>query len=243
MHLSERLRMVASFVPEGSRLIDVGTDHGYLPIYLAKQRIIGEGLAVDVRPGPLERAVEHIREYGLETRINTRLSDGLKEIKEEDGDVVVMAGMGGGLVIRIMEEGRHMWPSVRHWILSPQSDLHRVRGYLREQGFAVEREDMLLEDGKYYTVMKAGGWGKRQGYIKNGKKDRGKRMLYDYYGEELLRKKSPVLFRYLEKEHKEKEAILKKLRKSGASGERAAGRVEELIKELELIKEAQNEMQ
>ena len=153
-----------------------------------------------------------------------------------------MAGMGGGLVIRIMEEGRHMWPFVRYWILSPQSDIHKVRRYLREQGFAVEQETMLLEDRKYYTVMKAGGW-KQQDFIKNKKEGSRKRTLYDYYGEQLLKKKSPVLFHYLEKERKEKEGILKGIRKSGASGERAAGREEELIKELELIKEAQNEMQ
>ena len=119
MKLSKRLELVASFVPEGSRIADIGTDHGYIPIFLTEKGICQSALAMDVREGPLSRAREHIREKNLEDRIQVRLGDGLKELRPGEADTVVIAGMGGQLVIHILEEGRHMWDSVKTWILSP----------------------------------------------------------------------------------------------------------------------------
>ena len=153
MKLSERLNTVVSFVKPGSRVVDVGTDHGYVPIELAQRGIISHGLAMDVRKGPLERAKEHIRQYGLEDVIETRLSDGICQLQDHEADTVIVAGMGGELVIHILEEGRRFWDQIGHWILSPQSELDKVRDYLVEQGFAIERETMLKEEGKYYVVM------------------------------------------------------------------------------------------
>lgn len=83
MRLSKRLELVASFVPEGSRLADVGTDHGYIPIALAERNVICRAVAMDLRPGPLERAKAHICQAGLEEQIETRLSDGLKCWRQE----------------------------------------------------------------------------------------------------------------------------------------------------------------
>lgn len=80
MKLSKRLELVASFVPRGSRVADIGTDHGYIPIYLTEEGICAGAVAADVREGPLCRAREHIRERGLESRIQVRLSDGLKAL-------------------------------------------------------------------------------------------------------------------------------------------------------------------
>ena len=95
MKLSERLNTVVSFVKPGSRVVDVGTDHGYVPIELAQRGIISHGLAMDVRKGPLERAKEHIRQYGLEDVIETRLSDGICQLQDHEADTVIVAGMGG----------------------------------------------------------------------------------------------------------------------------------------------------
>ena len=80
MKLSDRLEMIASFVEPGNRLADIGTDHGYVPIYLVQTGRVPSALAMDVRKGPLLRAEEHIREAGLSGRIQTRLSDGLKKL-------------------------------------------------------------------------------------------------------------------------------------------------------------------
>ena len=139
--LSLRLQTVAGFVRQGSRIADVGTDHGYVPVYLAQTGRIRSAIAMDVGKGPLERAREHIEEYetrspGTGCPIEARLSDGLKELTPEDADTVIIAGMGGELMIRILDQGRHVWDSVKHWILSPQSEQYKVRAYLEMHGYS-----------------------------------------------------------------------------------------------------------
>lgn len=121
MQLSKRLKLVASFVPEGDRVADVGTDHGYVPIWLVGTGRCPGAVAMDVRQGPLDRARAHIRESGLEDKIQVRLCDGLSGSIPGEVDTVVIAGMGGELMLRILEEGRHMWESTAHFVLSPQS--------------------------------------------------------------------------------------------------------------------------
>lgn len=156
MHLSKRLERVASFVKEGSVVADIGTDHGYIPIYLVKEKRAVSAIAMDVRTGPLSRAKEHIAEYGLTDRISVRLSDGLEKLCPNEADTVVIAGMGGELMIRILRQGRHMWESVRQWVLSPQSELAQVRRFLAQESFLIEKEDMLEEDGKFYVILSVG---------------------------------------------------------------------------------------
>ena len=107
--LSARLAAVAALVEPGSRVADVGTDHGYIPIYLVQTGIADRAIAMDVRSGPLERARAHVDRLppGCRERIETRLSDGLKALSPGEADTVVIAGMGGELMIRILDEGRH----------------------------------------------------------------------------------------------------------------------------------------
>ena len=167
LRLSERLKLVASFVPEGSRIADIGTDHGYVPIYLAEIGKIKSALAMDVRKGPLARADEHIEEYRHDVgdaaiSIETRLSNGLEKLQAKEADTVIIAGMGGELEISILEAGKQLWSSIRHWIFSPQSDLEKFRRYLKENGFFIENEAMILDEGKFYTVIK-GGFDQTQG--------------------------------------------------------------------------------
>ena len=110
MELSRRLRMNASFVTPGNRLADVGTDHGYIPIALRLEGVIPSALAMDINPGPLERAKEHIRQFDLETDIHTRLSDGVQALCPGEADSVLIAGMGGALTIKILEAGKDVLP-------------------------------------------------------------------------------------------------------------------------------------
>ena len=148
--LSARLAAVAALVEPGSRVADVGTDHGYIPIYLVQTGIADRALAMDVRPGPLERARAHVDRLspGCRERIETRLSDGLKALSPGEADTVVIAGMGGELMIRILDEGRHMWDSLRRLILSPQSELQKVRHFLSQEGFCILGETMVKDEGK-----------------------------------------------------------------------------------------------
>lgn len=234
--MSGRLAAVASFVESGCRVADIGTDHGYIPIYLVQTGRAVSALAMDVRRGPLDRARAHIEALDpqLRARLETRCSDGLKALSPGEADTVVIAGMGGELVIRILSEGGHVWDSVRNWILSPQSELQKVRHFFREQGFFICREIMVRDDGKYYTVMK----------VRRGPMEELSEAAY-LYGPCLLKQKSPVLAEFLKKEENRVREILKKL-EAEDQGTRTEGRrkaANVLAMELKLIKEAQYEMQ
>lgn len=232
MKLSNRLKTIASFVPEGSKVADIGTDHGYIPIRLVQEGKAKHAIAMDVRTGPLMRAKSHIAEAGLSDVIEVRLSDGLLKLNKDEADCVVIAGMGGELMIHILEEGRALWDNIPNWVLSPQSELHKMRRFLMEQAFFVEQETMIKEDGKYYVVMRAV---RTQG----ASTDDGREISYRY-GKSLLESKDPVLTEYLEYEEVQLEEILKGLSKGET--ESVEKRMRELKTELSWNKEAQDAM-
>lgn len=140
-------------VPPDSVLCDIGCDHGFVSIELVRKRICHHIIAADVRTGPLQRAEEHIREAGLEGRIETRLSDGLDKIGKGEADGFLAAGMGGRLIMHIIEDSLDKIREMDFMILQPQSELGAVRSFLREQGLTVVREDMVQEEGKFYPAM------------------------------------------------------------------------------------------
>ena len=171
MELSKRLFMTASMVERGSIVADVGCDHGYTAIYLVQNGICPRVLAMDVNEGPLARAREHIREAGLSAYIETRLSDGLSAmqwVKEETGpdggadhgrrpeaDTLLMAGIGGRLAARILEDAAQKLFRMRTVIVQPQSELWLVRRTFKRLGYRIAAEDMVKEDGKFYTAILA----------------------------------------------------------------------------------------
>ena len=150
MNISKRLSRLAAMVTEGSRLADVGTDHGYVPLCLYRQGRIPSAIAMDINEGPLERARAHIREAGLEHYIETRLSDGLHALRAGEADTVLIAGMGGGLTERILTDGKGVLETVRELVLQPQSEIWRVRRFLCENGWRIVCEDIVVDEGKYY---------------------------------------------------------------------------------------------
>ena len=234
MKLSKRLETVASFVPKGSNIADIGTDHGYVPIYLVREGLAEHAVAMDVRKGPLERAKAHVAEAGLENRIDVRLSDGLTGLKPGEADCVVIAGMGGELVIHILEAGRSLWETIGYWVLSPQSELDKVRRFLEKESFSIVRETMMKEDGKYYTVMSV-----KRGFMEY------ESQAHYLYGKILIDKKDVILREYLGREMLRIEKILVSLQaKDGITDTetRAEARISRQ-KELSWIKEAQDEMQ
>lgn len=153
--LSERMKHVAQMVSACKTAADVGCDHGYIAIYLIRTGRAEHVIATDVNRGPLERAEENIRAYGMTDRIETRLSDGMEALHPGEAQSAVIAGMGGRLVCRILEKSLAAARQMRELILQPQSELHMVRGWLRGYGFAIEAEDMVWEDGKFYPMMRA----------------------------------------------------------------------------------------
>ena len=209
MELSKRLRMNASFVTPGNRLADVGTDHGYIPIALCLEGVIPSALAMDVNPGPLERAKEHIQQFDLETDIHTRLSDGVQALCPGEADSVLIAGMGGALTVKILEAGEKVLASVKELILQPQSEIDKVRSYLLTHGYVIAGEKMVYEDGKYYPAMRA---------------VHGEMPLWQevelQYGKYLLEEKHPVLEEYLKDKQKTCRKIQEKLAADGKKAEK-----------------------
>lgn len=226
MELSKRLYAVAGLVTEGASVADIGTDHGYIPIYLTERDIACRVIASDVKEGPLERARDHIAKHGLSEKIEVRLSDGLGAFEINEVDTMIAAGMGGALTIRILEEGKHIADALTFFILQPQSEIFKVRRYLNEHGFEIVSEDMVEEDGKYYPVMKAV-HGRKEEYTE-----------WEYaFGKRLLEKKHPVLLKYLLHWKKIQEQILQQLKKQRDS-DRTRVRIREIENELWNIREA-----
>lgn len=232
MKLSNRLETIANMVPEHAKtgcVADVGTDHGFVPVWLIREKRAWRALAMDVRKGPLQRAEEHIRKYGLEAQIETRLSDGLEKLMPGEADVVVIAGMGGELMLRILQDGAHVRDSVKSWVLSPQSELSAFRHGLEAMGLAIQKEIMLEEDGKYYTVMLA-----EPGEMHYEQE-------YEYrYGDRLIAEKSPVLLAFLQREKSQYEQIMAQLEKQQSEGAKA--RLLEMKQELADMMEAIREI-
>lgn len=202
-------------ISDGYRLADIGTDHAYVPIYLCQKGKIPSAIAMDIRTGPLERAREHIAFYEMENRIETRLSDGAASLFADEADSILLAGMGGGLAINIMEMGRNIFCAAKEVILQPQSKLQEVRVYLEQQGYVTDIEDMVFEEGKYYPMF-------RVHYAPAECDESGK--LFHIYGKYLLAGRHPVLFSYLQKEKKVYTDILSKLAAQPYNGRIAARR-------------------
>ncbi len=220
--LSRRLTAIAALVTPGQRLADVGCDHAYLPIELVRTGRIPSALAMDVKEGPLERARAHVAEAGLADRVETRLSDGLEALEENEADTVLLAGMGGLLICRILTD-RPIPKSVTELVLGPQSEVADVRRCVRDLGFVLVDEDMVLEGGKYYPLLKA----RRDNAFPTDAREEAQavspavvedrtetipRDLADAFGPILLTKRHPVLRRWLLKELATTEAILLRLK-------------------------------
>lgn len=225
MQVSNRLIAVSDMVSTAHCMADVGTDHGYIPIYLVEQQRIERAIAMDVNAGPLARAREHIKAYGMGDRIDIRLSDGVAALLPGEADSVVIAGMGGGLVRKILKEGETVLKQVNELVLQPQSELAQVRAFLMEEGYRITREDMVLEDGKYYPMMRA----------ERGSMDSLSHIELKY-GPLLLREKHPCLKLFLDREHQVYDAVYRNLLQNGS--ERAEERIIEIERELEQVREA-----
>lgn len=234
MELSRRLTAVAGMVTEGNVVCDVGCDHGYVSIYLIKQGISPHVIAMDVRKGPLSHAKKHIDMYGLCDYIETRLSDGMDELQTGEADTLIMAGMGGRLMEDIITRGMNKVEHLKELILQPQSEIGLFRKFLRDNGLKIVEEDMVYEDGKYYSLMRAvsGKQAVCQDTVSR---------IYDLYGEILLTNRHPVLKQYLDYQHEKLRQLLDELSAVSAESEKSRKRIEEVKNQL-LLNQLAREM-
>ena len=152
--ISKRLELVASFVPQGAILLDVGSDHAYLPIELVERGQIEGAIAGEVVEGPYQSAVKNVEAHGLKEKIQVRLANGLAAFEEADQvSVITIAGMGGRLIARILEEGLDKLANVEQLVLQPNNREDDLRIWLQENGFQIVAESILEEAGKFYEIL------------------------------------------------------------------------------------------
>jgi tRNA (adenine22-N1)-methyltransferase len=228
------MHAVAAMVTPGGVLADVGTDHGYVPIALLQRQKIRGAIAMDINEGPLARARENIAAAHLEDYIETRLSDGLQAMRPGEADSILIAGMGGELILHILAEGAKICEAAGELILQPQSDIQKVREYLREHSYRIVDEDMVCEDGKYYPMMRAIRVEKDEAWERMNEQTRA---TCDLYGPLLLRNGNPVLRRFLVREHGQLTQLLQKLAAQQES-DTIRKRMSEVQKELQFNESA-----
>ena len=226
MKLSKRLQTIADFVKKNLVVADIGTDHAHIPIYLIENNIIDKAYACDINKGPLEKAKENIENFGVSENIVLRLSNGLDKMSNKEADTIIIAGMGGELIIDILERGKSFFDKKNTFILSPHTKTDEVRDYLLRKGFEILKEDMCIAEGKFYTVMEVR-------YTEN-------KLMYSeaelLYGKFLIENKHPTLLEFLKKEEEKYISILSNI---GLNEDRK----KELRHRLDIIKETMNEMQ
>ena len=244
--LSERLQAVADLVSPGKRVCDVGCDHGYVSIYLIESGKADAVLAMDVNRGPLERARINVEKHGLTGYITLRLSNGLDAYRTGEAQSLVIAGMGGRLMQSILTKDKEKTADFEELILQPQSELALFRKFLRTEGYAIVQEEMILEGGKFYPMMKvqkkpSGGAGQTE-QPADGRQDNFPDVitqeLTDTFGPCLLSQRNPVLYEYI---FRQKEDILRLIHAIGQEeSERCRNRREELKAELSLLTQAES---
>ncbi|NLD88566.1 MAG: SAM-dependent methyltransferase [Clostridiales bacterium] len=151
MHeLGSRLLTVAGLVPYGSRIADIGTDHAYLPVYLASKGLISRAIASDINPLPLENARKNIDRFDAGGVVELKLSDGIKGIDAKAVDVFIIAGMGGETIAEIMRDAAGY---KQKFILSPMTNAVKLRRALYSMGFSIKRELLAREGYRIYPIM------------------------------------------------------------------------------------------
>lgn len=225
MQLSKRLLCAAGFVKNGSIAADIGCDHAYLSLYLVKKGICPKVYAADVNDGPLIRAGQNIRLYNEGDRITVLKSNGLRDFDHSIHiDCAVICGMGGSLIVDILSDRYITGQQIKQLVLSPQSDIYKVRYFLHKNGYKITDEDMIFEDGKYYTIINAETG--RQSYDEE----------YEYvYGKCLIDNKNETAYLYLQEKFEKNKSILKDLECDIIGSEKTRIRIEQIRHDNEMI--------
>lgn len=150
--LSNRLHQIAMLVPKNSRIADIGTDHGYLPVYLAENKLAEYIIACDLREKPLAAASKNISASNAEN-IDLRISDGFENISPDEIDTAVIAGMGGEVISGIIQRCCWLKNGKYTLILQPTTSPEKLREFLSLSGYSVNCEKAVSENGKLYSIM------------------------------------------------------------------------------------------
>ena len=154
MSISYRLKYVAGLVTPGYTVADIGTDHGYVPVFLLREGKCPHAIAVDLSPGSLEKAQEHAERAGLEEQMECRLSDGLSKVSPGEADCIIICGMGGILIRRILDNGLETALSAKELILSPHRNPELIYEFLEIHHFTIVHDEVITDKKKSYRIIK-----------------------------------------------------------------------------------------
>jgi len=189
INIKSRLVKIASMVGKCMKPADIGTDHAYVPIYMVQSGMCSSAVATDIRKGPLQKAKKNIEKYRLTDRIDLRLGEGLKPIQEDECDVFIIAGMGGVVITGILEESIEKAKKANALILQPAYYDEVLRDFLFRNGFCIETESLVRDEGRIYTVIRAF----YDGIVRSDD------VLYYHIGRSLFENKDPLLHDFLKR--------------------------------------------
>lgn len=155
MHLDARLQASVEMVLPGSRVADIGTDHAYLAVALLEEERASSVIACDKNAGPCEAAKRTVREHGLAETVSVRQGDGLAPLHPGEVDTVCIAGMGGKLIMRILDEAPHITEGLQRLVLQPMNAVQDLRRWLYEHGWHIVDEALAAVDGQLYEILAA----------------------------------------------------------------------------------------
>lgn len=232
MELSKRLRFIADYIDKCESIIDVGTDHGYIPIFAVKNNICKKAIASDINKEPVKKAHLNASFEGLGDKIDVRLGGGLEVVKKGEVEGCIIAGMGGNLIRDILEKDKMKLPFFKFMILQPAQNPEVLREYLYTNGYEILAEDICVDEGIYYELFK----------VKKSNSE-GKTELDPIFYEFspiIIKNKSPLLLGFLESKEEKYNKILSFIKDDTES---AKARKKEIIKKLEFIKNFKKEVE
>lgn len=224
---SKRLLEITQLVGKNSIVADIGTDHGYIPVYLIENGISKKVIGSDISKGSLSKIVDYVRQRKLEDKIDTRLGNGLEVLRPFEVDTLIIAGMGGILIRDILDNSKAVTNSIVDFILQPMIGAEELRKYLINNGFKIVEERLLKEDGKYYEII----------HCRHGK-EKVEDDIYYEFSQELIASNFPLMKEYIEFKLKDLSKIAENIRSTKSDKvEERLGELEHRIKKYEEVLE------
>lgn len=228
MKLTDRLLKIASLVTKGKKVADIGTDHGYIPVYLLNKGDIDYAILADVNKGPLENAKKEVRHNGLMEKVDLRLGSGIEVLEKNEVDEVIIAGMGGILISELLEAKKEVAHSLDKLILQPMQAQNELRKYLLNNGYEILDEVLVKEDFRLYEIIIAK-------YTSNNTQVEDE--IFYEVGKKLIENKDPLLNEFIDKKIFMYNSIIKKIEdKTGESINKKIKESKISIEKLEKLK-------
>ena len=206
MQLSSRLKAICNMVDHCNCTADIGTAHGYIPIYLVKNNICNRAIASDINKGPIRKAEINIRNEDLQNKIECRLGSGLNTINIGEVQEIIIAGMGGNLIRDIINENINIFKSVNTLILQPIQNPEVLREYIYKMGFTIVDEELCIDENIFYEIIK----------VKYAKNKNNIDTIFYEVGKRLIEKKNPLVNRFINKKIDKYRTILNYIKEDGS---------------------------